>query len=314
MPQRLAEFSECIDGSIPLLEVEEFYSLGDVAPSSERPFTWTQSVSSLDGRISYGPGTLPPAIALSGVPEAKAGASGDWRLLQAGWSLADAVLISGSCLRSEPETTLRVTQVDLIEMRIRLGYRSRQPMRVILTGSGDIDPAHLLFQRSPGDESMSLIATTMNGLVTFKAKLEGLGLKAVSWPLHDQKIDGLEAFLVRHNNSLDPAGIKIVIAQDDGAEAVSYQKLLNYLRKVEAVRFLDVSAGGVAIGGLLAEKLIDEMRVTLAGNLVGIGPTLISFPSTFQVSPETTPLVRYDHLRSLGPNHLFIRGCVIYRH
>jgi riboflavin biosynthesis pyrimidine reductase len=308
--QCLGMFSE----GLPLSEVEDFYSLSQVISKDEAalPFIWCMSVCSLDGRISYGPGTLPPSIALAGVPEGMAGAAADWRLLQAGWATADAVLISGSCLRNEPETSLRVTQEDLIDMRVRLGHKHRQPMRIILT-SGNVDPSHILFRRST-DDSISLVATTFRGLEIFKSKLRDIGLDVL--PVRSE---GAQSFVVRckadASSSEDP-GIKIVVVQEEGAEAVSYPRLLNYLRRVEGIRYLDVSAGGVVIGAMMAERLIDEMRLTLAGNLVGSGAPLISFPSdsSFKVSPDNSPLVSYDRLRSLGAHHLYLRGKVIYRH
>ena len=328
MTRRLADFSLSPQG-IPLSEVSEFYSLQNVSIPDSRPFVWSMSVSSLDGRLGYGDGTLPSSIALAhGPPDALSGASADWRLLQAGWAASDAVLISGSCLRSEPETTLRVTQEDLINgLRVDQG-KSRQPMRVILTGSGNIDPGHLIFKRHEMDDdggggrSITLVATTSVGSETFKSNLEDLGF-SVS-PLDDPKLkeEGVEVynvFKIRDNQGAvdKSARIKIVVAQEEGGLSVSYEKLLRYIRSIEGVSFLDVSAGGVVIGGMMAVKVIDEVRLTLAGNLVGDGPNLpnlVSFPRDFEASPATSPLVRYDSVRSLGPHHLFIRSSVIYRH
>ena len=52
-----------------------------------------------------------------------------------------------------------------------------------------------------------------------------------------------------------------------GGGGVSYPALMRHLRRSEGVRFLDVSAGGVVIGGMMREALIDEVRLTIAGQV-----------------------------------------------
>ena len=47
------------------------------------------------------------------------------------------------------------------------------------------------------------------------------------------------------------------------SDGVCYPSLMRYLRQYEGVRYLDVSAGGVVIGGMMRDKLIDEVRCLL---------------------------------------------------
>ncbi len=108
---RLGEFSaKCI----PIHEIEAFYGLTSVELPAERPYIWrcmharlssdvadvvplsppSMTVASLDGRIGFSePGVLPSAIALAGLADGSS--ESDWRLLNAGWAFADAVMISG---------------------------------------------------------------------------------------------------------------------------------------------------------------------------------------------------------------------------
>ena len=49
-----------------------------------------------------------------------------------------------------------------------------------------------------------------------------------------------------------------------GSGGVCYTSLMRYLRQYEGVRYLDVSAGGVVIGGMMRDKLIDEVRYLIS--------------------------------------------------
>lgn len=206
-------------------------------------------------------------------------------------------------------------------------------MRIVLSGSGNIDPHHLIFKRhkmddsgeegEKGPESVTLVATTLKGSAVFQKRLAELNL-FVENDLGSSLEEGVSVFKVVEQCSGGSQGdglfarIKIVTAQKEGEEdGVSHGKILRYLRAHEGVRFLDVSAGGIVIGGLMNEKFIDEVRLTLTGNLLGdapLLPSLVSFPRDFEASPDSSPLVAYDLVRSLGPHHLFIRGRVVYRH
>ncbi len=90
---------------------------------------------SLDGRLA------PPAGGA-----AQLGGAGDRRVLEEALAWADAVLIGARTLRLHGSTCL-IHRPELLEQRRRAG-RSPQPMAVVVSRSGQLDPA-LPFFRQP---------------------------------------------------------------------------------------------------------------------------------------------------------------------
>ena len=90
---------------------------------------------SLDGRLA------PPAGGA-----AQLGGAGDRRVLEEALAWADAVLIGARTLRLHGSTCL-IHRPELLEQRRRAG-RSPQPMAIVVSRSGQLDPA-LPFFRQP---------------------------------------------------------------------------------------------------------------------------------------------------------------------
>ncbi|KAH6570413.1 hypothetical protein BASA60_007747 [Batrachochytrium salamandrivorans] len=80
---------------ISIEDIASFYSIDGVAVSDTRPYTWTNSVTTLDGIIHFGDESMVGDVALKNVPGIGHWSEADWRLLNAGWAHADAVLITG---------------------------------------------------------------------------------------------------------------------------------------------------------------------------------------------------------------------------
>lgn len=137
-------------------DIEKFYSLDGCFPTDDFPFLWTMSVSSFDNIIAFressiDPGSDSKTIALQCLM--------DWKLLNACWMQCDASVVSGSCVRDEPNLLMSPSFPEMIEWRKKNG-KSIHPLQVILTGSGDINLNHILIQK---EEYPVLIATTIDG-------------------------------------------------------------------------------------------------------------------------------------------------------
>ncbi|KAJ3101167.1 hypothetical protein HDU96_010116 [Phlyctochytrium bullatum] len=100
---RLAEFKS---NDISPDDIKLFYNLNHVKPNEvqavDLPYAWSNSVATLDGVLHFlDPGSCVSDIALKSVADEDSFA--DYRLLNGGWSMADAVLITGQILRHEPD-------------------------------------------------------------------------------------------------------------------------------------------------------------------------------------------------------------------
>eukprot|EP00296_Roombia_truncata_P003409 JP439613.1.p1 GENE.JP439613.1~~JP439613.1.p1 ORF type:complete len:116 (+),score=2.85 JP439613.1:54-350(+) len=98
--------------------------------------------------------------------------------------------------------------------------------------------------------------------------------------------------------------------------------MVRYIRQKLQVQFLDVSAGGKVLAQLYHEKLIDEVRLTISGQIAGLFSSQGQERTKWFCPPEgypafthvTSPLVHFKGIRAYGENHLFVRGAVEYRH
>ncbi|GAX82928.1 hypothetical protein CEUSTIGMA_g10355.t1 [Chlamydomonas eustigma] len=342
---------------IPIQEVSSFYDISSAVIPQDRPYIWSMTVATLDGRIGFSePNVLPPAIALAGLRDGHSEA--DWRLLNAGWAYADAVMISGECLRTEPSTKCKPCYDDLLELRREVrGHSVRHyPTNIVLTTSGDVDPTHPIF----GDLELGpvLIATTRSGQEKLVSRLKQCGASAGFIISEPQVVSETAEVTVvsskRVNIDVDSNGaskaadymnsnngvgkspvesafvlvtrIRIIVIHDPedvnhSQSGVSYSLLLRHLRVVESIRYLDVSAGGVVIGGMMRQKLIDEVRLTIAGQVIGpyapdgsARPSLVTLNPSQSFSQDDSALIDFVGIRAWGPKHIFLRGAVSYRH
>lgn len=276
-----------------------------------RPYVWSMSVSSLDGVIAFQePGSSSKDVSLHSLT--------DWRLLNLGWSMADAVLTSGEVLRREANVRFDPTSrfPELSHFRRTLSpHRTHSiPLHVIVSASGE---GLNLRSLSPlCDPTIKvLIATTHYGL----CKISELFYKQMD----DPNETDLDISLCRYNTSIS------VIESVSGG--VDWEKLLFILKHSYSVNYLDVSAGGNVISSLISRHLIDEVRLTISSHFISpvdsqrfLRPTifplslhnalLASQESTSTFLPGESPLVVLEALRFEGLYHIFIRGRVEYRH
>jgi riboflavin biosynthesis pyrimidine reductase len=260
-----------------------------------RPFTWSMSVSSLDGVTGFAEPGFEGPEAVSLAHHGAAGAKDDFTLLCAGWALADAVLGTASILRAEPNVKwIPPMDSDPAWGRAREGKRRKLPINVVVTASGDVDPQHAMLS----DPALEVVlATSPRGATLLRSKYEAL------------QLDLPEQVHIEEFSAQDSRGS---LALPD----VVQRLWTNY-----DVQHLDVSAGGTTVAAMISEGLVDEVRVTLAGQL--IGPTTsggTDRPRLFAPPPSNpvlvvhnNPHVHFKSVHCLGDQHIFIRGSLEHR-
>jgi len=286
---RIASFSKA---EVPLAEALEFYNLNNVAIPKERPYAWSNSVASLDGVASFKEEGAEAAEELGGKT--------DFRLLNTGWTLADAVLITPETLKNEPDAGCYPRYDDLVEYRLEKLEKTHFPYQCILTNSGNVDPYHPIFSKTC---VRCVILTSEEG----KVNVEKIFAEAMEGQPEDADLRRPKIFVFR------PA---------ENGEGLDLNHVFQTLRCILKVKYLDVSTGGSVISQLLRLKLLDEVRMTTSGQICG------PFNSAGQLRPKifpankkddvftvgTTPLIRNKGLRVMDDLFVFTRGTVTYRH
>jgi riboflavin biosynthesis pyrimidine reductase len=172
---------------------------------------------------------------------------------------------------------------DLIAYRQSLG-KPRHPLQVVVTESGDIDSAHALFR----DPEMPVIIATTHGM-----------------------LEKLRAEFIKSSH------ITVLSA---GSDSVDFDALFRHLKQSVGVRQLDVCVGGNVAAQLLELRLINEVRMTITGQLCGPinmqgeqRPTLLPGGRQFFTAGTNPHLVRLG-MRCFGDYFTFIRSRIVYRH
>jgi riboflavin biosynthesis pyrimidine reductase len=198
----------------------------------DRPTIVANFVTSVDGIVALGP-SEPSA----GGGEISGFSESDRFMMALLRGLADVVVVGAGTVRAgrNHEWTPRRVAPDFVaalaELRSGLSL-APQPTTVVVTARGDIDPSH------PGMSAADvpvIVATTRAGA----AKLASLAL---------------------------PANMKVEIAGDGGQ--VTAASLLEIVRATGA-RLALCEGGPHLFGDLLAARLIDELFLTLAPQVIG---------------------------------------------
>ncbi|KAH6563634.1 hypothetical protein BASA62_008395 [Batrachochytrium salamandrivorans] len=305
---------------ISIEDIASFYSIDGVAVSDTRPYTWTNSVTTLDGIIHFGDESMVGDVALKNVPGIGHWSEADWRLLNAGWAHADAVLITGEILRKELNAGCIVRFDDLINYRMTsLGKATRQPIQIVLSTMCDFSIDRPLFLGLEGASDGSDTDPLQVWVVT-----TSLGAAALEHRMQPYRNSGQLRSVV-----------KIIVGEDVSVNAatadstnVTLQKpmidfvwLFNLLRR-DGIRYLDVSAGGSVIRKCIDLGLLNETRLTLAGHVAGpfdmggnMRPGLFPVDSDRFKSygPDRSPLLAMRALRMGGDHLMFVRGEWTYR-
>eukprot|EP01120_Amphizonella_sp_Union-15-10_P000728 TRINITY_DN1075_c0_g1_i1.p1 TRINITY_DN1075_c0_g1~~TRINITY_DN1075_c0_g1_i1.p1 ORF type:complete len:313 (-),score=41.25 TRINITY_DN1075_c0_g1_i1:25-963(-) len=286
---------------VPLEEAVGFFSLATVQVPTDRPYIWTNTVTSLDGVISFWEEGEKTAVEISMSHVPNSGGKADWRMLQTGWTLADAVIISPK----EEETSTTIYFNDLLEYRKNvLKMESPYPAQIIITGRGEFNFGQKRFHDT---HIRKIIVTTHLGHINL--------LRHAKEYLQQPTISDDEAFSVLK----EKLNIKVRVIETLGVNSVDIVKMCHYLRTEENIRYMECSAGGYTISQMLYLKLVDECRFTTSGQVCGhfnsLGeprPTMFNENTTF--GSQENPLLHYAGIRIYGLHHVFIRGVWEYRH
>jgi len=114
----------------------------------------------------------------------------------------------------------------------------------------------------------------------------------------------------------------VVLDPTSTAKFVDLKKLLYYLRHTHNVEFVDVTAGGKVIGEMAYYGLLDEIRLTMAGQVIGgFNPQGAERPRYFSLpkeltpfTPNNSPLMDFMGIRFYGTKHIYLRAKFTYRH
>jgi riboflavin biosynthesis pyrimidine reductase len=209
-----------------------------VALRPDRPTIVANFVTTVDGIVALGP-SEPSA----GGGEISGFSESDRFMMALLRGLADMVLVGAGTVRAgrNHEWTPRRVAPDFVDafaaMRSKLGL-APQPTTVVVTARGDVDPTH---RGLSAPDVPVIVVTTRAGA----ARLAGLSL---------------------------PANMSVEIAGEGGSDkagpGVSPQAVLDILRAAGA-RLVLCEGGPHLFGDLLAARLIDELFLTLAPQIIG---------------------------------------------
>jgi riboflavin biosynthesis pyrimidine reductase len=190
---------------------------------------------------------------------------------------ADAVIVGAGTLRSEPQHRWTAEYINppfadiYQQLRTSLG-KSAPPLNVIVTARGEVDLQLPVFQSG---EVPVLIVTTTRGA-------ERLGTQHL------------------------PTGVEVSAVQDAGS--LDARAILHVVSRVRQCKMILVEGGPQLMGDFFAERLMDELFLTLAPQIAGRDAAVErpGFVAGQRFAPEH-PL--WGTLVSVkrGGNHLFLR-------
>ncbi|KAI8893890.1 hypothetical protein BC833DRAFT_606872 [Globomyces pollinis-pini] len=289
---RLAEFEHSL---IPIKDIQQFYTLDDIQVPSDRPYTWSDTITSLDGVIHFlEEKDNVGSIGFKNIPHLADYQKADYRLLNASWCYADAVLISGQNLRDETDSDCIIKFPDLIQFRKEiLLKKTNQPITCIVSTHCDFPLIAPVFHDS---DIEVWIFTSQIGKTNFEKNRNQYGDINVKW-------SNITIFDVSENGQVD---IKAMFKQ----------------LKAANINYLDICSGGSFKRQCLDLGILDEIRMTQAGQIAGFynsqgekRPTVFpDNPAAMNFIPQNAPLVAWKGIRTIGEHLIFYRGLVTYRH
>ena len=244
-----------------------------VAPET-RPYVIANFVSTVDGVVSYAIPGKSGGGEISGFDEADRFTMG---LLRAS---ADAVIIgSGTLHATSPKHVWTAAKVYPAASELYNQYRQEvlkkpaNPLNVVVSASGCLDPGRAVFHT---EGLRTLIVTTEAG----KSRLD-----AVATLLGSVQIEAVSC-----------------------ATTVSPSAVAQLLKEKFGVRLLLTEGGPKLFGSFLAERLIDELFLTVAPQIAGRGegPRRPGLVEGAEYTPETAPWLSLVSLKQSG-DHLYSR-------
>ncbi len=242
----------------------------------DRPYTTSNFVQSLDGKISF--------RELAGKNSGKevSRSEDDFWLMNFLMAHHDAMIVGGNTLREEPGSDglgwdFSISNPDFSDYRLKV-LKLGRPKPIILSGSGDLD---LNFNVFNSEAVEPWIVTTQDGLSRLEPQLK-------SRPRIPRKI-----IAVGEHSPIDLREMMRVLRQDHG------------------VRTLFCLGGAKFYGQLLEKKLIDEDFRAISAQVIGRS----TIPGTERPTaygdasfvPETAPWFEIVSVHLSLPHHYFLR-------
>jgi len=266
-------------------QLSEFYKI------EGSPHTYLMFVTTIDGiAVPLEPGQRGGSeIALRHLKDNPIAAGGltDNRALQYGWASADAVLGGAGILRDNPNATWYPRDKDLQGL---LRKRNGKPVRAVVTGRGEVDLKHPVFNPK-NEEWQPVLFTTRKGEERLKDKAKQLGAQGhrvleltKTYPIGDTNID--------------------------------LGKAIGILRKDYKANLLDIQGGPILAGKLVKAMLVDEIRLTVSpqvmGDLNSEGKRRPGFVTGIHFGLEDSPIAELESIGVSG-SHIFLRYLMNYR-
>ena len=201
--------------------------------SSSRPRVLVNFASSIDGKITLAPALRKGPFVMSRHHE-------DPRRMRQIRATADAILIGAGNLRADDPDLA----IDAKERMRRREAGEREPMRMVVTGSGEgIRPNQKMFDPALGGPSLVL---------------------------HSERMSS-EA-----RERLTAVATLVTLGQRD----VDVPRLLEWAAREQGIRTLLCEGGGVICAQLFAARAVDELFVTVVPRILGgsLAPTLAEGP------------------------------------
>ena len=273
------------DPNVSVQDLSEFYK------TTSSPHTYLMFVTTIDGvAVPLEPGQrggLEVALRhVKGHP-ASVGGLTDNRALQYGWASADTVIGGAGILRDNTGATWYPRDKDLQDL---LRKKGRKPVRAVVTGTGELDLKHPIFNPKK-DEWQPVIFTTRRGVEKLKEQAKNLASKR-EWPGEQTKTHAI------------------------GEAKVDLAKAMVILRKDYDTQLLDIQGGPILAADVMKAKLVNEIRLTLSpqvmGDLNSEGKRRPGFVNGLHFGLDNSPLAELQALGVSG-SHLFLRYSMTYR-
>jgi len=273
------------DPKVSVDELSEFYRI------EKTPHSYLMFVTTIDGvAVPLESGQRGGSeIALRHLKDNPIAAGGltDNRALQYGWATADAVLGGAGILRENPAATWYPKDDDLKEL---FQERYQNPIRAVVTGKGEIDLKHPVFNPK-NDEWTPVIFTTKKGVEKLKDQAKQLSAHG------------------------DRPGEKIK-THAIGENSVDLAKAVAVLKKDYGTKLLDIQGGPILAGEVVKAGLVDEIRLTVSpqvmGDLNSEGKRRPAFVNGLHFGLENSPLATLHGIGVSG-SHIFLRYMMNYR-
>ena len=273
------------DPNVSIEELSEFYK------TKNSPHTYLMFVTTIDGvavPLETGQrGGLEVALRHVKDHPAAAGGQTDNRALQYGWASADTVLGGAGILRDNTKATWYPRDKDLQDL---LKKKGRKPVRGVVTGRGEIDLQHPVFNPK-NNEWIPVIFTSRKGVEKLKEQAKHLAAKG-EWPGEQTKTHSI------------------------GDAVVDLAKVMSILRKDYDTQLLDIQGGPILAAEVMKARLVNEIRLTVSpqvmGDLNSEGKRRPGFVNGLHFGLDDSPLAELQALGVSG-SHLFLRYAMTYR-